>query len=300
MKREPYAVQIAALNASNGARGFNYFMEQGLGKTGTAFMDFLERVAEGNATRMVVFCPPSFKGGWKAEAEEWGFNVDVFAYEAGNDWDNNKFLNKKYDRPPVLVINYESMRPKITGKGKAKKIVEGAGAEYIRKFIAGRNCFLAIDESIQISTFDAAQTVGAIILAKEFAYVRNLSGKPIKLGPQDLWSQMRAIGQLEGKNYYSFKGMFCRMGGYLNKKVLGSMNEDVLEELMAPHTFRATKADWTDLPPKSYAAREYQLGPELTRHYNTMFNEFMVWLDSGEYVTIEAAITKYMKLAQIQ
>jgi hypothetical protein len=300
MTREPYAVQIAALKASNGARGFNYFMEQGLGKTGTAYMDFLERVAEGNVTRMVVVCPNSFKGGWGAEAIEWGFDVDVFVYESGNDWDNDKFLKKKYDKPPVLVINYDALRPKITGQGKAKRIVEGAGMEYVRKFIAGRNCFLTIDESIQISTHDAAQTIGVIMLAKEFSYVRNLSGKSIKLGPQDLWSQMRAIGELEGRNYYSFKTMFCRMGGFKGKKVIGSQNEDVLEELLAPHTFRATKADWTDLPPKVWGTREYQLGPDLARHYKTMFDEFVVWLEDGSYVTIEAAITKYMKLAQIQ
>lgn len=300
MNRKPHAVQLAALAASNGARGFNYFMEQGLGKTATAYLDFLERVGEGNATRLVVVCPNSFKGGWVEEAKTWGFDVDPFIYESGDTYWQDAFLRKQYKSPPVVVINYESLRPRIVGKGRDRRIIPSAGEEFIRKFIAGRNCFLAIDESIQISTHDAAQTVGTIVLAKEFAYVRNLSGKPIKLGPQDLWSQMRAIGQLEGKNYYAFKAAFCRMGGYANKKVIGTMNEEILEEWTAPYTFRATKADWTDLPPKVWGTREYHLGDELTKHYRTMFNEFVVWLESGEYITIDAAITKYMKLAQIQ
>lgn len=301
MTRQPFAVQTAALMASTGLRGFNYFMEQGLGKTGVAYMDFLEKVAQRLATRMVVIAPNSFKEGWVQEAKDWGFEVEPFVYDSGNDYYNEKFLATNYTKPPVLVINYDALRPRGEKKpGKKTVWTESAGAKFVRRFIAGRNCFLAIDESIQISTHDVAQTIGVIMLAKEFAFVRNLSGKPIKLGPHDLWSQMRAIGELEGKNYYAFRGAFCRMGGYGMKQVMGAQNEEILEELIAPYTFRATKADWTDLPPKVWTTREYELGPMLLPHYRSMFDEFVVWLDSGEVVTIDAAITKYMKLAQIQ
>jgi len=138
-------------------------------------------------------------------------------------------------------------------------------------------------------------------LSKEaLTYSRILSGKPIKQGPHDLWSQMRVIKQLNGREYYPFKSAFCRMGGFKMKQVLGVQNEDILSKLIEPHVFRATKADWADLPPKTYTVREYKLTPEMKAMYDSMYHDFVLWLNSSEAVTVDAAITKYIKLAQIQ
>jgi hypothetical protein len=110
---------------------------------------------------------------------------------------------------------------------------------------------------------------------------------------------MRAIGLLDGKNYYAFKTAFCRMGGYMNKKVIGTQNEDILAEWVNHAIFRATKEQWTDLPPKLYTQRSYELAPYMRQVYRSMEQEFVAWLASGDDVTVEAAITKYIKLAQI-
>src|SRR5690606_26392741 len=40
--------------------------------------------------------------------------------------------------------------------------------------------------------------------------------------------------------------------------------------------------------------------PVLRSMYKQMEHEFVVWLESGERISIDAAITKYIKLAQIQ
>jgi hypothetical protein len=110
---------------------------------------------------------------------------------------------------------------------------------------------------------------------------------------------MRAIGLLDGKNYYAFKTAFCRMGGYMNKKVIGAQNEDILAEWVDHAIFRATKEKWTDLPPKLYTQRRYELSSYMRQAYLTMEREFVAWLASGDDVSVEAAITKYIKLAQI-
>jgi SNF2 family DNA or RNA helicase len=280
------SVQQAALDASNGHEGFGFFMEMGLGKTLVSYMDFLREVERRECHRKVVVCPNSFKGGWRDEAIKWNLNVDVHVYNSGNDYDNLAFLKRSFDRPPVLVVNYEAIRSEKTQL-------------YIRRFIDNRFSWITFDESIQLKTNNSAQTIAGITLAKYFNYKRILTGKPITQGPHDLWGQMRAIGQLDGRNYYAFKTAFCRMGGFKMKQVIGAQNESILNGLISPHVFRATKEQWTDIPPKLYSQREYNLPPNMRSMYKQMEDEFVLWLENGEDVSVDAAITKYIKLAQI-
>lgn len=278
-------VQKAALHAANGKKGFAYWMEMGLGKTLTTLAEFTLLVHDGKVTRLVVVCPNSFKGGWVAEIIKQGVNVDPWIYESGAD--NERFQHRAFDKPPVLIVNYEAIRRANT-------------QTYIQRFIAGRKCMIVFDESIQLKNNKADQTKAAIALAKDFQYARILSGKPMTQGPHDLWGQMRAIGKLNGTNFYAFRGMFCRMGGYMAKKVIGAQNEEQLASLIDPHVFRATKDQWIDLPPKIYTIREVAMGQAQARQYKTMEQEFVTWLESGDNVSVDLAITKHIKLAQIQ
>jgi SNF2 family DNA or RNA helicase len=283
---ELLSVQQAALTAGSQKTGYAYYMEMGLGKTLVAYHDFLDKVVKGQAHRMVVVCPNSFKGGWVDEAIKHNLEVTTHVFHSGNDYDNARFARGPFNRPPVLIVNYEAIRSERV-------------QDYIFKFIQNRPCFIVFDESIQLKNNKSEQTQSALILAKHFNFRRVLSGKPITQGPHDLWGQMRAIGLLDGKNYYSFKTAFCRMGGYMNKKVIGAQNEDILSELVNHAIFRATKTEWTDLPPKLYTQREYEMTPLMRQQYRQMEQEFVLWLENGEDVSVEAAITKYIKLAQI-
>ena len=280
------SVQKAALAASDGKFGFGFFMEMGLGKTLVSYHDFLREVQRGNVKRKVVVCPNSFKGGWRDEAVKWGLPVHIYVYNSGNHGSNNHFLGQSFNQPPVLIVNYEAIRSEYT-------------QAFIQAFIRGRPSWITFDESIQLKTYNSLQTRAGIELAKRFSYRRILTGKPITQGPHDLWGQMRAIGQLDGRNYYSFKTAFCRMGGFKMKQVIGAQNEEILGGLISPHVFRATKTDWTDLPPKLYSQREYELPSNMRQMYKQMENEFVLWLENGDDVSVDAAITKYIKLAQI-
>ena len=279
-------VQQKALQASLGKAGFAYFMEMGLGKTLTALTEFMRLARSKEVTRLVVICPNSFKSGWVDEITKHDIDVHPHIFNSGDDYHNEKFLKHKYTTFPVLIINYEAIR----------KI----GVQtYIMQFIRDRNCMLVLDESVQVKTYNSQQTKAALLMASYFKYRRILSGKPVTQGPHDLWAQMRVIGATNYR-YFPFKTTFCRMGGFKNKKVIGAQNEELLAGLIDPFVFRASKADWTDLPPKMYTTRQYQLTPELERKYRSMENDFVVWLNETEVVTVDAFITKYIKLAQIQ
>lgn len=288
------SVQAEAIKRANLRPGFAFFMEQGLGKTLTVLSEFQDAVNEGLATRLVVVCPNSFKEGWRAEIQEHGFDFEVFIWEGSED-PIRRHLRKGFTRPPVLIINYEAIR-----YADAKKRTPGRGFSMIREFIGNKPAYIAFDESIQLKTHDSNQTKAAIDFSKEFAIRRILSGKPQTQGPHDLWGQFRAIGELNGFNYFSWKTTFCKMGGWQMKQVTGAQNQAYLENLIQPFVFRATKKDWTDLPDKTYGIRQFKMTPKMQDLYSSMEHEFMVWLKNGENVTVDAAITKYIKLSQIQ
>lgn len=280
------AVQKAALAAGKDKPGFAYYMEMGLGKTLTALTEFMELAEQRKATRLVVVCPNSFKTGWLDEIRKHGLNVHPHIFNSGADYENDLFLKAKYEKPPVLIVNYEAIRKDGTQL-------------YIRKFTYGRNCMLVLDESIQIKTYNSEQTKAALIMAPWFPYRRLLSGKPVTSGPHDLWAQMRVIGALNTR-YHPFKVTYCKMGGFKGKKVVGTQNEELLAANIDKFIFRASKKDWTDLPPKIYTSREYKLTPLLEAQYRSMEEDFVLWLNENENVAVDAFITKYIKLAQIQ
>jgi len=185
-----------------------------------------------------------------------------------------------------LIINYEAIR---------KAEIQA----YIARFTMKKVCMIVLDESIQIKTYNSQQTKAALWLAPFFNYRRILSGKPVTQGPHDLWAQLKFIGAISEK-YHPFRTTFCRMGGFKAKKVVGTQNEELLAAKIERYIFRASKADWTDLPPKMYTSRQYKLSPQMASQYKSMEDDFVLWLNETENVTIDAFITKYIKLAQIQ
>jgi len=280
------AVQLAAKEKAKGQQGFGFFMEMGLGKSLLALDEFMSGVS-GGTTRMLVVCPNSFKSGWIEEIHKHGINVEPYIFVSGAS-ENRAFLERAFNRPPVLVVNYEAIRSESVRQA-------------LTVWMYRKPTYLVFDESIQIKTHNSQQTRASLELAKYAAVRRILTGKPTTQGPHDLWGQMRAIGQMEGRNFYAFRGMFCRMGGFKGKQVIGAQNEDILARMMDPHVFWAKKKDWLpSLPDKNYTVREYKLTPEQRSQYISMEHSFVLWLNDEKYVTVEAAISKYEKLAQIQ
>jgi hypothetical protein len=287
-------VQLEAITQANGRRGFAYYMEMGLGKTLTALTEFRTLRMCSAVDRMVVICPNSFKGGWDNEIMKHRTKLVAMIYES-----HKKFAPSP--RVDVLIINYEAVR---TEKG-----IQAIKDFVLPGYDAGRPAYLVLDESIKLKNRNSKQTqaiIGKLRKGKQmggitplFAFVRTLSGKPMTQGPHDLWSQLVAIGQMP-MSFYGFQARYCRLGGWMDKQVVGTVNEEELQERLAKVSFLAKKKDWlTGLPPKLYSTRRYALTGALLRHYEEMKEDFLTYLRS-EVVSVQIAVTKYEKLAQIQ
>ena len=290
-------VQIAALTFSEGKPGAGWFMEQGLGKTLTALAEFKQLVDECEVDRMVVICPNTFKQGWADEVTKHGFNFDVHVFRSAKREAATEFCREKVrNGPPVMIFNYEAARMKTVLAGMIKWASRG-------------KTYLVVDESIQIKSNKSAQTKAVHQLAAWSPYtdepfnvrfVRILTGRPTTQGPHDLWGQLRAIGAFRHKNYYAFRGDFCVMGGWKAKQVVAAKNQDRLAAEMAPVVFQAKKKDWLpSLPDKRMTIRDYEMSGEQKRQYTSMEQEFLLEIEN-DVVTVDVAIAKWAKLAQIQ
>jgi SNF2 family DNA or RNA helicase len=280
-------VQIAALDFAHGKPGVGWFMEQGLGKTLTALAEYGALHQAGAVDRMIVVCPNTFKQGWIDEMDKHGFRFHTHVFESSKKNSAANFLTGSYSLPPVLIVNYEAAR------------MMNVLTALVRWAQAGK-CYLAIDESIQIKGHKSAQTKAAHALAMTCRYVRLLTGRPQTQGPHDLWGQLRAIGLFRQQNFWAFRGMFCVMGGWEAKEVVAAQNTELLAEIMRPVVFQAKKKDWLpELPRKDMTIRDYRMSGAQKKQYDQMEEEFLVEIESG-YVTVDVAIAKYAKLAQIQ
>jgi hypothetical protein len=289
-------VQIAALQFAEGKQGVGWFMEQGLGKTLCALTEFSFLYDAGKVDRMIVICPNTFKRGWQDEVEKHGFAYDLHIWQSTKKVAAADWLNAEHKLPPVLVINYEAAR--MPGVTRALAIWAARGKTY-----------LAIDESIQIKGYKTAQTKAIHKLAQWSPYtseavlcryVRLLTGRPQTQGPHDLWGQLRAIGLFKHTNFFAFRGDYCVMGGWENKEVLRAKNTEMLASFMAPVVFQAKKAAWLPaLPRKDSTIRDYKMSLLQQVQYNQMEKEFLLEIEEG-VITVEVAIAKYAKLAQIQ
>ena len=286
-------VQVEALRLSKGKRGFAYFISMGLGKSLLVLEEFHRAVDERIATRLVVISPNSFKSGWLEEIEDksW-FGYDTYVYISGlKSNDVIGFDTKRYEKPPVLIINYEAMRmPAVLLK--------------IMAWMRVKSTFLALDESISIKTHDSEQTRAALKLAVEASIVRILTGLPQTQGPADLYPQLRAIGLFEGVKFWAFRNTFCVMGGWENKQIVGVKHAEGLARIMGPAVFEALKAYWwAAAPRKDGAIRTYEMSGEQAAQYKQMRDEFLLELEnSGEIVmSVDVAVSKYEEAqSQIQ
>ena len=272
---EPRPVQMRALELSIDKMGWGHFLEMRLGKTPLVLNEFMLLRNAGLTDRMVVISPNSYKYEWQAAAKQFEFDEEVVVWESGRT---------KTAPGNVLIINYEAIRT-------------DAGFSFVEKFL-GEKGFLVADESVLLKNPKSKVFRAAAKLAKLARFRRALSGLPCPQGPQDFWAQLRFLGYNVG-NYYAFKTAFCVFGGYMNKRIVGTRNEERLRDLLAASSFRATRDEWGERIPCDYEIVKVEMTLDQQKAYKTMDEDFVAYLESGEDIHIQFVITKQMKLQQI-
>ena len=270
-------------------KGFGLYFEMGCGKSLTAIAIMGALFERKEIRRVLVFAPGSVVSVWAKELE--AFAAFPYRFAALLDKDKKKRLRaldgliaQQQGNLLVAGINYESsFRDGIF--------------EALMKFAPD---LVICDESQRIKNHKAQQTMAVTDIAKKSKYRLALSGTPITQDVQDLFGQYKFLDpSVFGDNFYAYRARYCRLGGFGNKQVVGSKNEDELSQRMYSIAYRVTKNEALDLPSETFMIRTVELDARERKAYDEMRINAYTELSEEDKVEATTVLTKILRLQQI-
>lgn len=291
----PFEHQETVFALSRAHAEFALFMEMGTGKTRIIIDNAVYLHQMGSIEAVLVVAPNSVKETWVEEIErmapEWSSHrVAVWSAHA-----------KKRQRQEVdelihgdadgalrwLIVNVEGL--------STDRLYEVA-MEYVQRHRA----MVVVDESSRIKNPKAKRTKAAFKLGQAAAYRRIMSGTPVTQGLLDLYAQFRFLNPLilGFSSYYAFRNRYAIMGGFNQKQVVGYSNLDELTDTIEPYSYRVTREECIDLPPKIFETRTVELTKDQRRVYDEMKRNMLTEVE-GQTVTATIVLTQLLRLQQI-
>lgn len=264
-------------------------MDPGTGKTKVEIDAAACRFQDRKLNAELVVCPNSIKSNWEDEiAIHSPVGYDVFIYEPAK---RKRF--EKWNKTSIpgkikwLIIGVESF-----SQGSAWKVAE--------QFLVAHHAGFALDESSRIKTHDSTRTELIIRLGPFAKFRTTMTGTPISKGLHQFWPQYEFLNPgIVDMGFYAFRNHFSVMGGYKGKQIIASVHQDEFIDLVAPYTFRASKAECLkDLPPKVHQVRHVEPSAEQERIYNELLNEGLSWV-GDKRVTYDNTLVRDLRLQQI-
>ncbi len=257
-------------------------MEMRLGKTNALLNEWLLFCRDWGLTKLLVLAPNKYKAAWHMEAHRFGLVSAIHVFESDKRKEAEAFIKT---RGEILITNYEAL-------------ISSANMALFSEFVDTKTMIVA-DESVLIKNRESFFFKRGLMLAKEAAVCRILTGKPVVQGPHDLWSQLRFIRSLDSWNFFQFRNTFCKMGGFLGKQVMGEKNVEKLQAILSTCSFIARRVDWGTNFDTDYETQRITMLPAQIKAYDQMEDQFVTWLESGAAITADQVVTKHLKLQQI-
>lgn len=280
---KPREVQLEALQASEGKFGFAFFMRQRLGKTLTAYAEFMNLREDDRVDWMFIICPNSLKRQWRDAIEEVNIYESILVYDSQSKRRADRFF-KRNKKGGVIIINYESMKSFL-------KDGYGVCFDTLRTYCVA-------DESTKIKDPGNSTSKACLEFSALCTYTRVLAGKPTANSHADIWSQLKFIRATE-RNYHQHKYTFCICGGYMGRQAVSNINTEMLQKEMAPHVYIAPDKYVKGFQKVYEPLRRVQLLPEQLKQYKQMEDDLVLELGNDTNITAPIALVRYLRLQQI-
>lgn len=314
MKTVPYAHQVEAFRRSKEAKEFALFMEMGSGKTKVALDTLCYLWQNSKIDRALVIAPKGVVPVW---SEQLALHMWDEVPMSLAIWNTAK---KDCGLAPVapssvtavvriLLMNVEALSTRRGVLAAKDFLVQGPG-------------LMVVDESTTIKTGGSNRSKGACWLGRMAAYRRILTGMPIEQSPLDLYAQCEFLrpGLLGHRSFYSFRGAYANLvaikvpgkgvvampaGGVRPRKqtvqkITGYRDLERLARTLKTFSYRVTKEECLDLPPKVFQTVEVELSLEQKRAYTDMRDRAVVAIEGADQQsTAVIAITQLLRLHQI-
>lgn len=294
---KPFKHQLEALQNCYDKTYYGLFMEMGTGKSKIIIDETVNLIAEEKINCVLVIAPNGIHEMW---AEQYGIHAPrgfssratIQIYRSKNGTKQEAVTREIIESGKILVflMNIEALSTDY-GFAYAKRIL-----------MARRKTYFVIDESHKIKTPGALRTKRAIALGQAAKYRRIATGTEAEEGIQNLWSQMKFLDpSITGhRTFSSFRGMYCRMGGYENRQILGYQNQKDLAKNISPHVYQIRKKDCLDLPEQIYVTHHISMTSEQSKMYTQLEEELFLLLGNPEkLIDATLAITRMLRLQQV-
>ena len=296
-KTQPYEHQKTCLNKAWDKPTYAFFMEMGTGKTKVAVDNIgLLRINK-NITGVLILAPKSVYTVWAFDEINKHMSSDV-GYEIYS-WniDKPKQLKKSLDCKGKLKIFCMNIEALSTSRG-----LKGA-TEFLYNH---QENLTIIDESTTIKNHKAIRTKNVLKLSDYSKYKRILTGSPVTKSPLDLYTQCNFLDSthLGFSSYFTFRNRYC----VTHRLDLGNgkyteipkyyVHLDELEDKLSKFSYRVTKDECLDLPPKLYSKRYIDMNDEQKDFYERLRIAAIAIIED-EAVSYNNKLTEIIKLHQV-
>jgi SNF2 family DNA or RNA helicase len=292
----PYQHQQEALEKAWGNTGFAYFLEQGTGKSKIVVDETVNLIERGLINCVIILAPNGVHENWVQQFELHGpKNYDkwyIQVFRSKNKGEKQEQLTRDIinsGKVLVFLMNIEALSHK-------------KGQDYLYRILrARRHSYVCVDESHKIKTPSATRTKAAIKLGELAKYRRITTGTEAEEGIHNLFAQFKFLDwKIIGHKFItSFRNMYCVMGGFENREIIGFQNKEILAASIAPFAYNKRKRDCLDLPDKVYVKHRIAMTPEQEDMYDRLEEDLLLELDNGDVVDATMAITRIMRLQQV-
>lgn len=300
---QPYDHQRRALRKSCNATAFALFMEQRTGKSKVTLDTAAWLYHCGRIDCLLVIAPNGVHRNWITDEVPKHLHPNVNARTLL--WRSNRPQTRTLEREiaeilahrglAVVAVNVEAI---ITPRAKA----------LIRKLVDARRCLTIVDESDCIKTPGAKRAPFLRTISRLSPYRRILTGTPAPEGnPFDLYNQLRFLDwqilgfstATEFRNYYAeFEDKVNHSTGQAYRVVKAYRHLEEMTQRLEPHSFRVTRAECFDLPPKTYQKRYVQLTAAQRQVYDDLRESYVTEL-RGQPYSVPHALTRLLRLQQV-
>tara|TARA_R100000388_G_scaffold18333_1_gene14206 strand:- start:1133 stop:2608 length:1476 start_codon:yes stop_codon:yes gene_type:complete len=300
-KTKPYKHQYDAFIKSKDKESYALFMEQGTGKSKVIIDNIAYLFREGKIDTAVIAAPKGVYRNWLSSEYNTHMPDDVKEFTNMLVWSPNEtktnienltnFL-KPNNKLNFFIINIEALS---TDKGK----------NYLHRLLNSSKAFFCIDESTNIKNRTARRTKACLKLGRLAKYRRILTGTPVTQGPLDLWAQVNFLDEYILQNsFYAYRNTFCvirrrRVSTHSFDEIIGYQRLEELQSILEKYSFRVTKEECLDLPPKLRQIRQIDMTPSQKLMYTQLKKRAILELEQEKLVTAPLIITRILRLQQI-
>jgi len=300
-KTKPYKHQYDAFLKCKDKESYALFMEQGTGKSKVIIDNIAYLYREGKIDTAIIAAPKGVYRNWLSSEFNTHMPDDVKSFTEMLVWSPSEtksniealtnFL-KPNNTLKFFIINIEALS---TGKGK----------NYLHRLLNSSKAFFCIDESTNIKNRTARRTKACLKLGRLAKYRRILTGTPVTQGPLDLWAQVNFLDEyILQASFYAYRNTFCvirrrRVSTHSFDEITGYQRLEELQSILDKHSFRVTKEECLDLPPKVRTIRQIDMTPAQKLMYTQLKKRAILELEQEKLVTAPLIITRILRLQQI-